>query len=58
MKSGDTLEKIAKEVYGDGHKWSQIAKLNKDSVGDVNHLKVGQKLLVERKINPREYMDF
>lgn len=58
VKSGDTLEKIAREVYGDGHKWKRLADLNKDYVNDINRLKVGQKILVERTPNPRDYADY
>ncbi|MGH7145313.1 MAG: LysM peptidoglycan-binding domain-containing protein [Planctomycetota bacterium] len=58
VKPGDTLEKIAREIYGDGHKWRRLAELNKPYVGNSNRLKVGQKILVERVINPRDYADY
>ncbi len=32
VKKGDSLSKIAKEVYGDASKWKQIYEANKDQI--------------------------
>lgn len=44
VQKGDTLEKIAKNLLGDGSKWKDIAKLNPGV--DPERLMVGQKLAV------------
>jgi hypothetical protein len=47
VKSGDSLWKIAKIVYGNGDKWRQIYNANKRTIGaNPNKLKVGQKLVI------------
>jgi LysM domain len=47
VKKGDSLWKIAKNVYGDGSKWRQIYNANKRTIGaNPNKLKVGQKLVI------------
>ncbi|HTL53015.1 MAG TPA: LysM domain-containing protein [Planctomycetota bacterium] len=58
VKSGDTMEKIARTVCGDAHKTARLIELNKDYVKDPTHLKIGQKILVEQTINPRDYADY
>jgi outer membrane protein OmpA-like peptidoglycan-associated protein/LysM repeat protein len=45
-KKGDTLWKIAEDVYGDGKKWKNIYRFNKDSIKDPNKLKPGTKLVI------------
>ncbi len=40
-KKGDTLWKIAEEVYGNGRKWKNIYRFNKDKIKDPNRLKAG-----------------
>lgn len=42
VAEGDTLYRIAKRVYGDGSRWSEIAALNK--LGDGKALKPGREL--------------
>ena len=44
VKQGDTLFHIAREQYGDGKKWKQIAAANPGVTPAT--LKVGQKLLM------------
>lgn len=44
VKKGDSLWKIAGNVYGDGYKWQLIAKEN--NLSDPNQIEVGQKLIV------------
>ena len=46
VKSGDSLWKIAKQVYGDGSKYSKIYEANKDKLKDPNKIYVGQVLAI------------
>lgn len=48
VNSGDTLMKIAFEVYGDLYQWRRIYELNRDRVTDPNQLVRGAQLKVER----------
>lgn len=48
VKSGDTLMRIAFEVYGDLFQWKKIYEMNKDKVSDPNNLKKGVVLKVEK----------
>ena len=45
-KKGDTLWKIAEDVYGNGRKWKNIYRFNKDTIKDPNKLKAGTKILI------------
>jgi nucleoid-associated protein YgaU len=49
VKSGDTLSKIAKDVYDDGSKYMTIFNANKDQLKDPNMIKPGQKLVLPKK---------
>ena len=45
VKSGDSLSKIAKDVYDDGKKYMKIYEANKATIGDSpDRIKPGQKL--------------
>ncbi|ETP73252.1 LysM domain-containing protein [Lachnospiraceae bacterium JC7] len=44
VKRGDTLQKIAKKVYGDSGKWKEIYKLNRDTIKNPDRIEIGQKL--------------
>ena len=44
VKSGDTLSKIAKEIYKDANKYNKIFEANKDQLKNPDMIKVGQKL--------------
>jgi nucleoid-associated protein YgaU len=45
VKSGDSLSKIAKDVYDDGNKYMKIYEANKATIGDSpDRIKPGQKL--------------
>jgi nucleoid-associated protein YgaU len=44
VKSGDSLSKIAKDVYDDGNKYMKIFDANKDVLKDPNVIHPGQKL--------------
>lgn len=46
VKSGDSLSKISKKVYGDAGKWNRIYKANKSKISDPNRLKPGTKLVI------------
>ena len=44
VKSGDSLSKIAAEVYGDADRWQEIFEANKDKITDPNVIPLGQEL--------------
>lgn len=46
VKKGDTLSKIAKEVYGDPSLYSKIFEANKDRLKNPDLIEVGQKLRI------------
>jgi len=46
VKSGDTLSKISKEVYGDAKKYMDIFNANKDKLSDPDKIQVGQELKI------------
>lgn len=46
VKKGDTLSKIAKEVYGDKNEWRNIYEANKNTIKNANILYAGQQLIL------------
>jgi nucleoid-associated protein YgaU len=48
VKSGDSLSKIAKQLYGDANAWHKIHQANLDQVKDPNLIHPGQKLVIPR----------
>lgn len=48
VKSGDSLSKIAKELYGDAQQWHKIHQANQDQIKDPNLIHPGQKLVIPR----------
>jgi nucleoid-associated protein YgaU len=46
VKAGDTLGKIAQELYGDGSRWTEIYEANKDQIADPNVIEIGQVLRI------------
>jgi nucleoid-associated protein YgaU len=46
VKSGDTLSKIAKEVYGDANRWREIFEANKDQIENPNLIRPGWELSI------------
>ncbi len=49
VKPGDSLSKIAEDVYDDGSKYMKIFEANKDQLKDPNMIKPGQKLVLPNK---------
>lgn len=41
IKSGDSLYKISREVYGDGSRWREILEANRDTIPNESSLQVG-----------------
>ena len=52
VQSGDTLMKIAFEVYGDLYAWKKIYEMNKDVVTDPNRIPRGTTLKIEKPSSP------
>jgi LysM repeat protein len=46
VKRGDTLSRIAGDVYGDAGKWKRIFQANEEILGGENKLRVGQVLII------------
>ena len=46
VKSGDSLSKIAKEIYGDAKRWPEIFEANRDKIKDPNLIHPGQELRI------------
>jgi nucleoid-associated protein YgaU len=46
VKAGDTLSKISREFYGDGHEYMRIFYANRDKLRDPDLIKVGQELVI------------
>ena len=44
VKPGDSLSKIAQQVYGDLNRWTEIFEANKDQIKDPNVISAGMKL--------------
>ena len=44
VKAGDTLAKIAKEIYGDPNEYQKIFDANRDQLRDPNQIRPGQQL--------------
>ena len=44
VQSGDTLSKIAKQVYGDANHYHAIFNANTDKLDDADSIQVGQEL--------------
>ncbi len=52
VQSGDTLMKIAFEVYGNVYQWKALYKLNKHHISDPNHIQAGSQLKIHRPSSP------
>jgi nucleoid-associated protein YgaU len=49
VKSGDSLSRIAKRVYGDAKDWRKIFEANTDVIKDPDKIFPGQKLKIPAK---------
>ena len=48
VKSGDSLSKIAKQLYGDANAWHKIHQANTDQIKDPDLIHPGQKFVIPR----------
>lgn len=48
VKAGDTLSKIAKEMYGDASQWKKIQAANADLIRDPDKIQTGWTLQIPR----------
>ena len=48
VKGGDSLSKIAKELYGDASKWKVIFEANRDSIKNPDLIHPGQVFTIPR----------
>ena len=48
IKSGDSLSKIAKTLYGDAQKWNIIFESNKDTIENPDLIHPGQKIKIPK----------
>ena len=46
VQRGDSLSKIAKEVYGNAGRWKEIFEANRDQIKDPNLIRPGQELRI------------
>lgn len=46
VKSGDSLSRIAKSIYGDGNAWHRIYDANRDTIKDPDLIHPGQELTI------------
>jgi nucleoid-associated protein YgaU len=46
VKLGDTLSKIAEQVYGDANRWREIYEANKDQIENPNQIRAGWELVI------------
>ncbi len=46
VKKGDSLSKIAKEMYGDMKQWKKIADANKDKIKNPDLIQPGWVLII------------
>ncbi|MEO7743735.1 MAG: LysM peptidoglycan-binding domain-containing protein [Usitatibacter sp.] len=49
VKSGDSLSKIALNLYGNGNAWKAIFEANRDILKDPDKIQPGQKLKIPPK---------
>jgi nucleoid-associated protein YgaU len=46
VQAGDTLSKIAKDVYGDANKYQRIFDANRDKLESPDKIRAGQELII------------
>jgi nucleoid-associated protein YgaU len=49
VQAGDSLSKIARDVYGDMKQYHRIFEANRDQLTDADHVKTGQTLKIPNK---------
>lgn len=54
VQTGDTLMKIAFDVYGDLYQWRKVYDMNRDKIGNPNAIPPGTVLTVEQPSSPVE----
>lgn len=47
VRPGDCLQTIAKQLFGDYRRWSEIYEANKDIIDNPDRINTGQKLVIE-----------
>lgn len=52
VQKGDTLEKIAKKVYGDARRWPRIYQANRQALTNPNRVYPGQELTIPQIAEP------
>jgi nucleoid-associated protein YgaU len=46
VQAGDTLSKIAREMYGNANEYNKIFNANRDQLSDPDRIRPGQKLVI------------
>ena len=46
VAKNDTLYSLARQYYGDHHRWKDIYGANRTSISDPNLIRVGQRLVI------------
>jgi nucleoid-associated protein YgaU len=46
VQRGDSLSKIAQELYGDGSRWREIFEANREQIKDPKLIRPGQELRI------------
>jgi nucleoid-associated protein YgaU len=49
VQPGDTLGKIAKDIYGDFRLWTLIYEANRDKISSPSLIRVGMELLIPER---------
>ena len=44
--SGETLSSIAGDFYGDGNRWPEIYRANREAIPDANRLRAGTPIVI------------
>ena len=44
--TGETLSSIARDFYGDGNRWPEIYRANRDAIPDANRLTAGTRIVI------------
>lgn len=52
VRQGDTLMKVAFNIYGDIGAWKQLYEMNRDTLRSTNALRVGQVIKYDKPVSP------